>query len=551
MRRSSEMRPRTSGLHPHALIAAAAGWLTLAANVALWRELLALHLLSGARGALFGLAAAALIFGATVALLAPFAWRTTLKPIVVLLLLVAAGAAHFMLTYGVVMDSAMLTNVLQTNPAEAADLVGARLAVTLVALGVLPAVWVWRVPLRAQPWTRRAWQNLALTAGAVLGCIVVVLAAFQPLSSAMRNHRHVRHLVNPLNVVQALGQVAAQPFRRDESVVLPLGEDVRLGPSYAAQAKPPLLVLVLGETARADHFALNGYPRPTTPELAKEGVASFRNAWSCGTSTAASVPCMFSHLGRDAFDGRKANHESLVDVLQRAGLAVLWIDNQAGCKGVCARVPSVMTGGLEHPAWCADGECHDEIMLDGLDARIAALPAERRARGIVVVMHQMGSHGPAYAKRTPAAFKRFGPECTSNVLQDCSSEQLINAYDNTIVYTDHFLAQTIRWLKAREDRVQPALVYLSDHGESLGENNLYLHGLPYAVAPDAQKHVPWITWLSPELGQRRGVDTECLVAKSESHVTHDNLFHSVLGLLDLQTAVYRRELDAYSGCKFG
>ena len=551
MRRWSELRPGGPGLHPFMLIAAAALWLTVAANAALWRELLGLHLLSGPRGFLFGVAAGALVFCAIVALLAPLAWRATLKPAIVLLLLVAAGAAHFMLTYGIVLDAAMLTNVLQTNPGEAADLLGARLLVTLLVLGVLPSLWVWRAPVRALPWSRRAWQNAALTAGALLACVGVMLAAFQPLSSAMRNHRHVRHLVNPLNVVQALGQIAAQPFRRDESVVLPLGEDARPGPTYATQAKPPLLVLVLGETARADHFALNGYARPTTPELAREGVASFRNAWSCGTSTAASVPCMFSHLGREAFEGRKNNFESLVDVLQHAGLAVLWIDNQAGCKGVCARVPTVATSALKHPTWCADGECHDEIMLDGLDARIAALPAERRARGIVIVMHQMGSHGPAYAKRTPAAFKRFGPECTSNVLQDCTSEQLVDAYDNTIVYTDHFLAETIRWLKAREDRVEPALAYLSDHGESLGENNLYLHGLPYAVAPDVQKHIPWITWLSPALGQRRGVDTVCLEAKGSTRITHDNLFHSVLGLMDVQTAVYRRELDAYSGCKIG
>lgn len=552
MRPLSERRP--SGrppIHPFSLIAVAALWMALAGNVALWRELAGLNLLAGGRGLLFGLASAAVIFLAIVALLGLFAWRSTLKPVTVLLLLTAGGAAHFMLTYRVVLDSAMVTNVLQTDPGEAADLLGVRLALTLLVLGVLPAVWVWRTPVRELRWSTRAWQNPALVAGALVACVGVLLAAFQPLSSAMRNHRHLRHLVNPLNVVQALGQIAAQPLKRDESVVLPLAEDARLGPSYAHQAKPPLLVLVLGETARAANFGLNGYARPTTPELAREGVASFRNAWSCGTSTAASVPCMFSHLGRDGFDGRKNNHESLVDVLQRAGLAVVWIDNQAGCKGVCARVPNVSTTALKHPTLCPGGECHDEIMLAGLDERIAALPAERRARGVVVVLHQMGSHGPAYAKRSPAAFKRFLPECTSNVLQDCTAEELVNAYDNTIAYTDHFLAQTIRWLKARQDRVEPALVYLSDHGESLGENNLYLHGMPHALAPDVQKNVPWITWLSPAIERRRDVDAGCLDARSQARVSHDNLFHSVLGLMDVQTGVYRRELDVYSGCRIG
>lgn len=547
----SESASPARAVHPFVLIGAAALWMALAGNLALWRELSSLDLVAGARGALFAVACAAVIFFAIVALLGLFAWRATLKPVTILLLLTAGAAAHFMLTYRVVLDTTMVTNVLQTNPGEAADLLGWRLVATLLVLGIVPSVLVWRAPLRGLPWLRRSWQNLALVVGALLACVVVLLAAFQPLSSAMRNHRHLRHLVNPLNVVQALVQIAAQPLKRNESIVLPLAEDARLGPSHASQARPPMLVLVVGETARAANFSLNGYARPTTPELAREGVVSFRNAWSCGTSTAASLPCMFSHLGREEFDGRKNNHETLVDVLQRAGFAVLWIDNQAGCKGNCARIPSVMTTDLKDPALCSGGECYDEIMLKGLDERIAALPAQRRAHGIVLVMHQMGSHGPAYSKRSPPSFKRFMPECTSNVLQDCTSEQLVNAYDNTIAYTDHFLAETVRWLKARQDRVDPALLYVSDHGESLGENNLYLHGLPYAIAPDVQKRVPWISWMSPAMERRRGVDAGCLNARADSRISHDNLFHSALGLMDVQTSVYRRELDVYAGCNGG
>ncbi len=197
------------------------------------------------------------------------------------------------------------------------------------------------------------------------------------------------------------------------------------------------------------------------------------------------------------YEGRSANYESLIDVLHRAGLAVLWVDNQSGCKGVCDRVPTASTTDLKDPALCVGESCYDGMMLKDLDTRIAALPAERRARGVVVVLHQIGSHGPAYYERSPQAFKRFLPECTSNALQNCSREELVNAYDNTIAYTDHFLASTVRWLKTRSDTASTAMVYVADHGESLGENNLYLHGMPYAMAPDVQKHVPWITWLSP------------------------------------------------------
>ena len=398
-------------------------------------------------------------------------------------------------------------------------------------------------------WPRRLGRNLL---GGLLGLVLVVvavLASFQPLSSTMRNHKQLRYLLNPLNSLYALGMVASEPLRRNDRVLLPLGTDARLGASHGGGAKPPLLLLVVGETARAGNFSLNGYARPTNPELAMLPVVSWRNAWSCGTNTAASVPCMFSHLGREAYGSRKANHENLLDVAQRAGMAVLWLDNQAGCKGVCARVPNVETSALKHPTLCPDGECFDPIMLDGLDARIAALPEAQRSKGVLLVMHQMGSHGPAYFKRVPADRKPFQPECRTNNLQDCSREQLVNAYDNTIAYTDHFLAQAIGWLQQRQAANDTALLYVSDHGESLGENNLYLHGLPYAIAPDVQKRVPWITWLSPGFTQRSRLDLACLRGRADAEVSHDHYFHSVLGLLDVQTGAYDPKLDAYAACR--
>ncbi|MDR1968606.1 MAG: sulfatase-like hydrolase/transferase, partial [Burkholderiaceae bacterium] len=365
----------------------------------------------------------------------------------------------------------------------------------------------------------------------------------------MRNHKPLRYFINPLNSFYALAEVSLQPVQRGATPVLPLGEDARLPPP-APGSLPPLLIMVLGETARADHFALNGYARPTTPELAARGVVSLRDVWSCGTNTAASVPCMFSPLDGKVFDKREANTEGLADVLQRAGLAVLWLDNQAGgCKGVCDRVPHVDYQALQTPGLCGDdGECLDEVMLHGLQERIDQLPPERRARGVVVFMHQMGSHGPAYYKRAPAAFKKFMPECATNALQQCSREQVVNAYDNTIAYTDHFLASAIDWLQARQAQWATALLYLSDHGESLGENNLYLHGLPYRFAPDVQKHVPWITWLSPRFAQQTGITAACLERRRDERFSHDNYFHTTLGLLGVQTSVYNAARDITAGC---
>lgn len=538
---------RTRARPPGLAIVLASLWIAGAGNLPLWHGLQALGLLDGVRGWIFGASLGLMVAAACALLLGLLAWRWTLKPAITLLLALSAGGVYFMLRYGVVIDTTMAQNVLQTDRHEALDLLSPWLLATVAAVAVAPAVLLWRTPLHYGPWLRRAGHNglLVLLALAVLAG--VALASFQTLGSAMRNHKAVRYQINPFNTLYAVGHLATRSLRRGPMQLLPIGEDVRLGARYQAQARPPLLVLVLGETGRSGNFGINGYGRNTTPELAQEQVASFRDAWSCGTSTAASVPCMFSHLGRSAFEDRRSNYENLLDVAQRAGLAVLWVDNQAGCKGVCDRVAQASTTALQDPAMCAGDSCWDGMLLAQLDQRIAALPAERRARGVLVVLHQMGSHGPAYYQRAPVAFKRFLPECTSTALQDCSRAEVVNAYDNTIAYTDHVLASTIGWLKAQSRQADTAMVYVADHGESLGENNLYLHGMPYALAPDVQKHVPWITWLSPGFERRSGITTDCL-RRRDDRVSHDNYFHSVLGLLDLQTRVYQRALDVYADC---
>ncbi len=541
------------GRNPVALLAAVSLWLATVGNWALWRELGRLGQLQSVGGYVFAIAFAFIIFGATNALFALLAWRRSIKPLLVFLLIAAAVGMHYMLSYGVVIDSTMMVNVLQTDPRETRDLLSFKLLFTVLFVAGLPGIWLWRQNVQRLGWPVQTWRNVVFL---LVNLVIVVVAlglSFQTFSSNMRNHTQLRYLINPLNSLYALGNLAAKPLRKGPMPLAKLGEDAKLGASYTLPAnKPPLVVLVVGETARTGNFGINGYVRPTTPELsammATERIASLRNVYSCGTSTATSLPCMFSHLGKDAFEAGNTNFENLVDVLQRAGLAVLWIDNQSGCKGLCDRIPDVTTSALKNPEFCPSGECFDAIMLHQLDERIAALPAPQRAKGVVIVMHPMGSHGPAYYKRVPPAFKKFTPGCDSSALQDCTREQVTNSYDNTIAYADHFLASTIKWLKTKENIAQPAMVYVADHGESLGENNIYLHGLPYALAPDVQKKVPWITWLSGGFAARSKLDTGCLQSHANERITHDSYFHSVLGLLDVQTRVYQRALNIYAPC---
>ena len=523
-------------------------WLASVGNYALWQQVHQLPEVTGLRGLAFALGFGVIITSALTAVLSFLNWRGWLKPVLSVFFLSAASGAYFMVSYGIVIDSTMITNVVQTDTKEALDLLNWRMLISLLVLGILPCWVLWKTPLQVLRLRQQIWSNTLTAVVSVVVIVAALLAIFQDFSSIMRNHTQLRYLVNPLNSYYAIGMVAAKPFQRDNKTLLPIGKDAQMA-TPKPNEKPPLLLLVLGETARMGNFGVNGYERQTTPALAQENIISLKGVMSCGTSTATSVPCMFSHLGKEDFEARKNNYESLIDVLHHAGLAVLWIDNQSGCKGVCERVPQALTKELKHPTLCKDGECFDEIMLHQLDERIQALPAERRAKGVVVVMHQMGSHGPAYYKRVPDAFKKFQPECKSNALQECTREQVVNSFDNTILYTDHFLGQAIQWLKKSEATAASAMLYVSDHGESLGENNLYLHGLPYRVAPDVQKRVPWITWWSPQFEKQMGLSRTCLQNKVQMPLTHDNYFHSVLGLVNVSTEVYQAKLDVHADCR--
>ena len=527
-------------------------YLVLAANWPLWLQITRI---GGAPSLYLRSAAALAVLTAcgTVAILAFTAWTRGMKLLWWLVVMVAALSQYYMLTYSVVMDPSMAANVLQTDAREVAELLSLRMLVAVLAVAALPSWWLLRVRIPAMRPLRQVGRNLALLVLALGLAAGTVAAMSRDLAPLMRNHPHLRYLMNPLASLYSTSVSALRPVFARSRTLVPMTQGAALGASYAAGARPTLFVLVVGETARADHFGINGYGRDTTPELTKRNVMSWREVRSCGTSTLASLPCMFSPLGKSAFESRDNDYENLLDVAQAAGMGVLWLDNQSGCKGVCDRVPHANTAdGLsaqERNSLCDGGECRDEAMLHNLDARLAALPAAQRERGVLLVLHQMGSHGPAYYKRSADAGKRFMPECRTEVLADCTHGELVNAYDNSIAATDAFLGKTIDWLRGQSAKYDTALLYLSDHGESLGEYGLFLHGMPYGVAPDMQKHVPMVAWMDTSFLRRDGLAADCLRASGDAPLTHDNLYHTVLGLLDVQSPSYQRPLDAFSGCR--
>jgi lipid A ethanolaminephosphotransferase len=361
----------------------------------------------------------------------------------------------------------------------------------------------------------------------------------------MRNHRDVRYLITPASYMWSMANVGITEARGAAAPRQPIGLDAAPGPSWAERTKPMVLVLVVGETVRAANWGLNGYARQTTPQLSALPVVNFARVTSCGTNTEVSLPCMFAPVGRRDYDEtRIRGSESLLHVAARAGVAVHWRDNQSGCKGVCDGLPNDTVQALNAPGLCVDGRCLDEGLLVDLDQRLA------QAHGTqLLVLHQLGNHGPSYFRRYPKEFARFQPACESDELQRCSQQEIVNAFDNALLYTDHLLARLIAGLQARSDRVDSALIYVSDHGESLGENKLYLHGVPYAIAPSVQTQVPMVMWTSPGYRSATGLDQACLQRRAAQPASHDHLFHTVLGMLDVRTALHEPALDLADGCR--
>ena len=539
--------------HPTTLLMVLAVWLTVAGNLPMWLTVWQLPETQGFK-ALTTLGSLMLILLSMVSwLLLLLVWPKWLKPAGLLLMAVVTASSYFMLNYKVVIDPSMIANVLHTDAREVRDLLSWRMLVALLLGLVLPGVWWWRQPVKAVRFKPLALRQLGLFLLAWVMMFVFIWMSFQDLASLMRNHTTLRYMANPFNSLYAVVRLSVGQASQATKPLLPIGEDAQLLSVPTSEKEAPLIVLVVGETVRAANFGLSGYARQTTPQLsqlkAQGDLVYFSDVSSCGTSTQTSLPCMFSHLGKTAYENSDQPYESLLDVLQRAGLAVLWIDNQSGCKGVCSRVTQWNTQALKVPELCQDGECFDDVMLQELPKQLALLDPVKRAKGTVVVMHQMGSHGPAYYKRSPEAIKQFKPECKSSALQNCPADQIVNAYDNSVLYADHFLASTVQWLQAQARPT--ALMYLSDHGESLGEKGLYLHGMPYRMAPREQTHVPMLAWLSKPLQQQRGWRMACLQAQADKPWSHDNLFHSMLDLSQVGTNLAKPGLNLFAACAAG
>ena len=453
-----------------------------------------------------------------------FSLLLTTRLTIILFLLIGSAAAYFTDTYGTIIDTTMLQNMVETNLAEAADLFNPALALRLTLFGILPAILAYFVLRNEQPFFHRLSTHAAITAVSVLLSAACLLTYSDSYASFFREHKTVRLYSNPIYPVYSAMLSASEQFSR------PAGPfEQRLADAHQehVDTRPKLMVMVVGETARPDHFSLYGYRRETTPLMDHEaGIVTYDPMTACGTTTAVSVPCMFSFSPADSFERDQIyQQENVLDVLARVGVSVLWRDNNSSSKGVADRVayedfrdPAVNRD--------CDEECRDPGMLKGLQSFI-----NEQSGDILIVLHQMGNHGPAYASRYPRAFEVFQPACRSAELADCSPEEIRNAYDNAIRYTDYFLAEVVALLRQNTNTFDSAMLYVGDHGESLGENGLYLHGMPKMLAPSEQLLVPLLLWL-PE---NSSISHESALAHQHDRLSHDAISSTLLKLFDVES----------------
>jgi len=478
-----------------------------------------------------------LMFALLIVLLSLISFHKILKPLLITIVITSSFTLYFMNTYNIVIDDTMIRNALQTNFNESLDLFSFKLVLYLLFFGLIPSYFIYRVKILSYSFKRELYLRLKNILLSLVIIILILLSFSKYYSSFFREHKSLRYYVNPTYWIYSIGNYVSKTFTDGEIIVKKIGENAKI---VEPENEPKeLVILVVGEAARADHFSLNGYKRKTNPLLEKENIFNFSNMYSCGTATAQSVPCMFSVFDKADYSYKKGlENENVLDVLNHTkDISILWRDNNSDSKGVALRVPFEDYKTAKTNSVCIEGECRDIGMLVGLDKYIE----DNKGKDILIILHQMGNHGPAYYKRYPKSFEKFKPVCKTNQLEECTQEEISNAYDNALLYTDYFLSETINLLKKYDDTYETAMIYLSDHGESLGENGIYLHGLPYFMAPEAQTHIPAFMWFGSKM--KEDINTSSLYNKKDKKISQDNLFHTLLGIFEVETDLYKKNMD--------
>lgn len=469
-------------------------------------------------------------------------WPYLAKPTFIFLILTSSIVSYVIYNFGISVDYGMIQNAFETDAGEAKSYLSFHSIFWIGLTGVFPSLLVAFVKIRPRVSIIKKCFSIFLSAFIIL---LIAFFYFKDLSYIGRKNSELKEMIVPTYYLSSTYKYVRNTYFSSPVAYKKIGEDAQQIPSIGTQ-KPTLFFFILGETARAQNYQLNGYTRPTNEFTSKQNVISFQDVASCGTATAVSVPCMFSALSREDYKESIAKHQdNAIDILKRAGVSLLWKENDGGDKGVAKNIIKTTLKRENTSKYCNGNSCYDMALLENLDSDIKNMKGNK-----IIFIHLMGSHGPNYFKRYPDNQKKFIPDCQRNDVENCSSESIINSYDNTIHYTDFVISQLIQKLKNVSDQYNTGLLYLSDHGESLGENGVFLHGLPYAFAPIYQRRVPLVLWMSDDFEKAKHINHACLKKEAQNtSISQDYIFHSLLGIMDISTSTYQPRLDLYSKCR--
>ena len=468
--------------------------------------------------------------------------RYFLKPLIIILFFISAINYYFLTVLGIIIDETIIQSTIDSlkerNWGEINDLLNLRYFVYLFFLGFLPSLLLFFIKIEYPSFKKEIAIRLIFSILLFLITLSLIYANYKNISFIARGSKQIKERIVPhyllSNIKDYYDEIrdANRTFLELKSKAVQLfPEDMMIG------------VIIIGETARADRFSVNGYKKQTNPLLEKQSIINFSEAYACGTTTVVAVPCMFTLREYNNYNRYEAEYEAnALDLVKSSGADVIWLENNSSCKHVCDRIKTIdyVEKGSEH--YVGYG-VHDEIILKGLKKVLA----ENKKKKLLIVLHTMGSHGPAYYNRYPENFKKFVPTCKSNDPQGCNVEELNNTFDNTILYTDYIISSAIDILK-KESESQNFLIYASDHGESLGEKGIYLHGLPMSIAPKEQIHIPALLWSSESLKEKRKQIGKNYPTSSqiERKITHEYITHTLLDFFNLKTSYLKKNKSMLS-----
>ena len=488
---------------------------------------------------LFLLALPSLLFSLLHLLASLWVWPTLAKPISVLVLVTSCFVVYAQESFGVVFDYGMIQNIFETDTSEAASYVSWTAVLVVTSLILVSSAWLLKIKITYRPLAQEILAKFTLNAVLLSVAGVLTLSCYAEFAATARNNPELKRQLIPFEWVDNTYDYWRDRLNYDQETFVTLDESPTLESHGSVLSR--LTIVIVGETARADHFAYNGYHRETNRYTQPFNPLYFKDVVSCGTATAVSVPCIFSDLSRTNFSSNEARQrQNLLDLAQDAGIDVTWIDNNSSCKGMCLRQSYERIATDADPEHCDGDYCFDSILLDRLQAHLRNLDEHDS----LIVLHEIGSHGPTYFRRYPDDHREFNPDCPRSDIQNCDQTALINTYDNTILYSDYINSKIIELASSFSDRAV-SVMYVSDHGESLGDAGVYLHGLPYSFAPREQTHVPMWLWTNHHQKDLR----TCLARYQESEASsHDNIFYTLMQLLGIHSTVTAPELNMLQRC---